>query len=101
MYSTTNINGDNMIPIKKTKRPTAQKRIIQNEKRRLINRSHRSEIRTTIRQFEESIKTNDQYTIQTKLNSVYSMLDSAVSKGIYKQRTASRTKSRMYAKSLV
>ena len=83
---------------KKTRRPTAQKRDIQNEKKRLTNKKFKSEMRTTIRRFHESLKQSDSDLIKEKLNHVYSALDKAVKRGTMKINAASRTKSRLAAR---
>ncbi|MCB1112227.1 MAG: 30S ribosomal protein S20 [Chlamydiales bacterium] len=83
---------------KKTKRPTALKRDIQNSKKRAVNKSFKSEMRTAIRRFNESVGTTDPTTVKEKLNDAYSMLDKGVKRGIIKLNTASRTKSRMAAR---
>lgn len=85
---------------KKVKRPTPLKRDIQNEKRRLINKSFKSQVRTAIRYFEESLPKGEEASIQEKLNHVYSLMDKGVKKGIYKLNKASRTKSRLAARAL-
>ncbi|NGX58292.1 MAG: 30S ribosomal protein S20 [Chlamydiae bacterium] len=83
---------------KKTKRPTAEKRMIQNEKARVRNKAFKSRIRTAIRKFEESVNTGDKAQIEQSLSTVYSLIDKAVKLGIYKINKASRTKSRLMAK---
>lgn len=87
-------------PAKKEKVLTPIKRAKQNEKRRLINKSYRSKVRTAIRNFEELLSSGDVATIQTNLSQVYSLMDKGVKKGIYKLNNASRTKARMTAKVL-
>jgi len=84
--------------VKKVKRPTALKRDIQNEKRRLINKAFKSKIRTTVRQFEELLPKADTAAITEKLNEIYSLMDKGVKKGIFKINKASRTKSRLTAR---
>jgi small subunit ribosomal protein S20 len=83
---------------KKVKRPTPLKRDIQNEKRRLRNKSFKSSIRSTIRKFEESLPKGDAAAIKESLNEVYSMMDKGVKRGIYKLNKASRTKARLTAR---
>jgi len=83
---------------KKVKRPTAEKRNIQSQKRRLQNRSFRSSVRTAVRQFEESVQKKEAEASQQSLNAVYSLLDKGVKTGVFKINTASRTKSRLAAK---
>lgn len=82
----------------KAKRPTAQKRMIQNGKRRLQNRIFQSRVKTAIRHFQESAKEGDQALVQDNLRKVYSLMDKGVKKGLYKLNKASRTKSRLTAK---
>lgn len=79
---------------KKVKRPTAIKRMIQNETRRLINKSFKSKVHTAVRHFDEALKEGDKDAISTSLNSVYSFLDKSVKRGLVKQNKANRTKQR-------
>jgi len=80
---------------KKTKRPTALKRDIRNEKRAEINKAFKSKVRTAVRRFDESIKSGEKESIQENLKTVYSLMDKSVKRGICKLNTASRTKSRL------
>jgi len=83
---------------KKAKRPTAQKRDIQNEKKRLANRIFKSQVRTAIRNFEDAVAKKDEGQIKDTLSTVYGLMDKGVKRGIYKLNKASRTKSRLAAK---
>ncbi len=83
---------------KKVKRPSALKRDLQSEKRRLNNRIYRSRVRTAIRSFQESLEKNDSTVVQEKLNLAYSILDKCVQKGVFKRNKAGRTKSRLAAR---
>lgn len=85
---------------KKTKerRPTAQKRDIQNEKRRLRNRAFRSSVRTSIRHLEEAIEKGDEALTKERLSTAYSLMDKGVKRGVFKINTANRTKSRLAAR---
>ncbi|MDF2578148.1 MAG: rpsT [Chlamydiales bacterium] len=86
-------------PKTKTKVPTAIKRDLQNEKRRLINKMFKSKVRTAVRNFEEALsKTGDATQISDKLNAVYSLMDKGVKRGVFKDNKASRTKSRLSAR---
>lgn len=85
---------------KKTKRPTAQKRDIRNSKRRMLNKVFKTQVRTAMRSFEEALKANDKEQVQQSLNSVYSMMDQAVKRGIYKRNKAARVKARSTQKVL-
>lgn len=86
---------------KKEKRPTAQKRNLQNIKARLSNRIYKSRVRTAIRAFDEAVVKGDQEAISTKLNETYSILDKCVKVGVFKINKASRTKSRLAARAVV
>jgi len=78
----------------KVKRPTPLKRDARAEKMRLINKSFKSNVRSTLRSFEEALKTTDKARIQGALNTVYSVMDKGVKRGIFKANKASRLKSR-------
>jgi len=92
------INGSTMAKEKeekkKVKRPTAQKRDIRNSKRRLLNKSFKSQVRTAMRSFEDALKAKDKDQIQQALNGVYSMMDKGVKRNIYKRNKAARIKAR-------
>lgn len=79
----------------KKKVPTALKRIKQDEKRNLRNRSFKSKVRSAIRSFETALTAKDKEKMQTALNSVYSLMDHGVKQGVYKRNKAARTKHRM------
>ncbi|MBA2728560.1 MAG: 30S ribosomal protein S20 [Parachlamydiaceae bacterium] len=81
----------------KVKRPTALKRDIQNEKKRNINRSFKSTVRTAVRKLESEIKSGSAETRQEALSSVYSLMDKAIAKGVYKKNKVSRSKARLTA----
>lgn len=83
---------------KKVRRPSALKRDMQNEKRRLMNKSFKSNVRTAMRTFEEALEKKESASIQTALNSVYSLMDRGVKRGLFKPNKASRTKARLAAK---
>lgn len=83
---------------KKTKRPTAQKRELQNKKKRLINKVRRSQIRTAIRHFDDMLKTAEKDMTKENLSKVYSLVDKAVKNGLIKQNKADRTKARLTAR---
>ncbi len=78
----------------KVKRPTALKRDIQSEKKRLAHRSFKAEVSTAIRDFKELADKKDAAS-QEKLAAVYSLMDKGVKTGVYKLNKASRAKSRL------
>lgn len=84
----------------KVKRPTAQKRDIQNNKKKLLNKAFKSSVRTAVRSFEEAHQKGDEAKTKELLNEVYSLMDKGVKKGVYKINKASRTKARLTARSV-
>ena len=81
---------------KKKKTPSAKKRDIQSEKRRLQNKIFKSKVRTAIRNFEQAVVKNEG--VNESLATVYSMMDKGVKKGVFKKNKSSRVKSRLVAK---
>lgn len=80
---------------KQKRRPTAEKRITQNVKANQRNRAFMSRLRTAITTYKKAVAANEES--EPHLRAVYSFVDKAVKRGLYKQNKASRTKSRMAA----
>lgn len=76
---------------------SAEKRVRQNEKRRNINRSNRSRVRTQIKRLRSALSVKDKNLSQELLNPTVSVIDKAVNKGILHKNTAARYKSRLTA----
>lgn len=74
---------------------SAKKRIRQNVKRRLRNRSNRSRLRTQIKSLREAIESNDKKLSEAQLQPTISLIDKMVNKKILHQNTAARYKSRL------
>lgn len=79
----------------KVKRASALKNDMQNEKSRLRNRACRSTIHTAIRSLEDSLQKKEETAVREKLEKVYSIVDKAVKKGVFKTQKGARTKSRL------
>lgn len=81
------------------KKPSAQKRDEQSERRRQRNRSFRASVVTAIRSFETAL-TQDKGSpaAKEKLDALYSLVDKGVKKGVFKPNKAARTKSRLSAR---
>lgn len=75
---------------KRPKRPTAQKRMLQNERRQLANKILKSKIKT----YASRVEAAAQEEKATELNSLYKYVDKAVKTGLYKKNKGSRIKSR-------
>ena len=80
---------------KKTRRPSALKRDVQNLARNLRNRSFKAKLGTAVRSLKESASQKDAEAVKNKLGDVYSLVDKGVKKGIYKLNKANRVKSRL------
>ena len=74
---------------------SAKKRMRQNEKRREINRSNRSRLRTEIKKLRASLAGADKDQAQTLLPETVSTIDKAVQKGVLHRNAAARYKSRL------
>lgn len=84
---------------KKVKKPSALKRKLQSDKRRVRNRSYKASVLTSIRSLEQSLTQKEgEETLKTKLNVIYSLMDKGVKKGIFKTNKAARTKARLTAR---
>jgi small subunit ribosomal protein S20 len=74
---------------------SAEKRMRQNEKRRIINRKNRSTLRTAIKKFRAAINTGNTSDLQALLPETISTIDKAVQKGILHYNAAARHKARL------
>jgi small subunit ribosomal protein S20 len=81
---------------KKTRRPTPLKRELQNQRKRLANRSFRASVSTAVRSLQDSL--TEKAPSKEKLDLIYSLVDKAVKRGIFKPNKASRLKSRLTAR---
>jgi small subunit ribosomal protein S20 len=76
----------------------AKKRIRQNERRRLINKSRVSRIRTFVRKVEEAIASGDKSAAGEALKAAQPEIMRGVTKGVIHKKTASRKVSRLSAR---
>ena len=74
---------------------SAEKRVRQNAKRKEINRSNRSKLRTQIKKLRVALGTTDKKESGVLLGPTISLIDKAVNKGIIHKNTAARHKSRL------
>ncbi len=75
---------------------SAAKRYRQSEKRRLRNKSVKTQVRTSTRRLTEFMKTNAVEDAQNQFKEVTHLLDRAVSKGVLHRNTAARKKHRLH-----
>ncbi|MCY3718715.1 MAG: 30S ribosomal protein S20 [Anaerolineaceae bacterium] len=74
---------------------SAEKRIRQNGKRRLRNRSHRNRARTLVKRAKVEIEGGDVTSAEEATRVAMRDLDKAASKGVIHKRNAARRKSRL------
>ena len=74
---------------------SAEKRVRQSEKRRGINRGHRSKVRTYIKKLREALDSGKSEDVQSVLPEVISVIDKSVQKGVMHKNAAARYKSRL------
>lgn len=77
---------------------SAEKRVRQSEKRRVINRSNRSKVRTYIKKVRAALDSGKSDEIQSALPETISVIDKAVQKGVMHKNAAARYKSRLTLK---
>ncbi|MDD3981268.1 MAG: 30S ribosomal protein S20 [Spirochaetia bacterium] len=78
-----------------TKNLSAEKRMRQDEKRRIRNKSVKSAIRSAAKKVVAASEKKDAQTAKEALLDMIKRIDTAAGKGIVKKNTAARKKSRM------
>ena len=73
---------------------SAEKRVRQSEKRRAINRSNRTKVRTYIKKLRSAMESGSKDVAQV-LPETISVIDKAVQKGVLHANAAARYKSRL------
>lgn len=74
---------------------SAKKRVRQNTKRRVINRSRKSMVKTQVKHFEAAMSAGEVDTAQEQYRLLVKKLDKVASTSTMHKNTASRMKSRM------
>jgi small subunit ribosomal protein S20 len=77
---------------------SAKKRVRQNAKRRTINRSRKSQVKTEIKHFEEALAAGDVQAAEQRYRSFVKKIDKVASTSTLHKKTASRKKSRLAKK---
>ncbi|MEK6333494.1 MAG: 30S ribosomal protein S20 [Acidobacteriota bacterium] len=73
---------------------SAEKRVRQNERRRLVNRSNRTRLRSSVKELRSALD-SDAKQAATLLPRTVSEIDKAVQKGVLHRNAAARHKSRL------
>jgi len=76
---------------------SSEKRVRQSEKRRVINRAHRTKVRTYIKKVRAALESGKSDEIQKVLPEAISVIDKSVQKGVMHKNAAARYKSRLTA----
>ncbi len=76
---------------------SAEKRVRQNERRRLVNRSNRTRLRSSVKELRSALD-GDAKQAATLLPRTVSEIDKAVQKGVLHRNAAARHKSRLTAR---
>lgn len=74
---------------------SAEKRVRQSEKRRSINRSHRTKVRTYIKKLRSALDSGSAQDVQQILPETISVIDKSVQKGVLHANAAARYKARL------
>lgn len=82
----------------KKRTPSAKKRDVQNERKKLHNHTLRARVHTAIRSFESSFSSGNKADAKKHLDLVYSLMDKGVKTNLFKMNKASRVKSRLSAR---
>jgi small subunit ribosomal protein S20 len=76
---------------------SAEKRVRQNERRRVVNRSNRSRLRTAVKELRSALDKDGKNATEL-LPKTVSEIDKAVQKGVLHRNAAARQKSRLTAR---
>ena len=74
---------------------SAEKRVRQNDRRRVVNRSNRTKLRSSIKNLRSALKGTDAGEAGALLPKTVSEIDKAVQKGVLHRNAAARHKSRL------
>ncbi|RDW21747.1 30S ribosomal protein S20 [Oceanobacillus chungangensis] len=77
---------------------SAIKRVGINEKKRVLNHSQKSEMRSAIKNVEKLVEANDVENAKVALKNTTKKIDKAVQKGLIHQNSGNRQKSRLTKK---
>lgn len=72
---------------------SAKKRVLVTEKKTARNKAVKSEVKTEVKKFLALVQSGDKAAATAKFPEVCSVIDGAVSKGVYKKNTAANKKS--------
>ena len=74
---------------------SAEKRVRQSEKRRVINRGHKTKVRTYLKKLRAALDSGKAEDVQKVPPDAISVIDKSVQKGVLHKNAAARYKSRL------
>ena len=74
---------------------SSEKRVRQSERRKQINRSNRTRVRTAVKKLRTALSSGNSQELKTLLPATISTIDKAVQKGVMHKNAAARYKSRL------
>jgi len=74
---------------------SAKKRVRQNDKRKAINRRRKSQVKTQIKHFQETLSEGDAHVAEENFRLVAAKLDKTAATSTMHKKTAARKKSRL------
>ena len=77
---------------------SAKKRVRQNARRKTLNRSRRSQVKTQVKRFETALSTGDVKQAEEQFRATVKRLDKAGATSTMHKKTAARKKSRLAKK---
>ena len=89
--------NDTQDKAKKAKIASCKKRELQDARKRLQNRAFKSQIRSTIKLVRDAAQSGDQAQQKQALSTIFSLVDKAVNRSIFKRNKANRIKARLTA----
>jgi len=84
-----------LLEIRMPNHKSAEKRMRQSERRRQINKSNRTRVRSSIKKLRGALQTGNAREVGELLAPTISTIDKAVQKGVLHKNAASRHKSRL------
>ena len=77
---------------------SSEKRVRQNAKRRALNHWRKSQIKDSLKGFEDAVKTADEAKMKEALSACFKALDKVAAKGTIHKNAANRKKARLSVK---
>ncbi len=74
---------------------SAKKRVLVNQKKNAQNRAVKSQMKTAIKKFEESVKTGDKSVCEVLFRDAVSVINSAAGKNVIHKNSAARKTARL------